>query len=310
MASVEINPKLKLFHNTRHASARHRKIDRAENSTSPWLAKFDWIIDTNLDWKRGMRTMNKVKTERASPPKTVFVKMNHLRYFINAVLPTIDSDFVLCLGNADKSIKRVLNREQRKKLLSEKKIIKIFSEEKDIDSGRICAVPIGMHPAPLINYHKDLSYLIKDINIEEKKDTVCGGWSPWGKTIFGTRRDRVNARKYMEENKDFCDFFSGLSHTGYWEKVKSHKFFLSPLGTTYDSFKTFEALALKTIPIIQKLGVWQEAYEDLPVVVIDDFSQINPKNLELWWKELSPQLNNLGEKLTTDYQWQKILNEI
>jgi hypothetical protein len=307
--SLEINPKLKLFHNTRHASGRHR-ISKNENSTSPWLAKFDWVIDTHLDWKRGMKTMSKIKTEQRSPPKTVFVKMNHLKYFMKNILPTIESEFVLCLGNADKSIKRVLRREARKQLLQEKKIIKIFSEEKDIDSDRICAVPIGIHPAPLINYHEDLKYLIKDINIDKKKDTVCGGWSPWGKTVFGTRRDRSNAQSYMEKNKDFCHFFGGLSHTGYWEVVKSHRFFLSPLGTTYDSFKTFEALALKTIPIIQKLGVWQEAYEDLPVVVIDNFSEINPQNLDLWWKELSPKLHNLHTKLSTEYQWKKILNEI
>ncbi len=308
--SFKINPKLKLFHNTRHASGRHSKISRNENSTSPWLEKFDWIIDTHLDWKRGMRTMSKIKTEQRSPPQTVFVKMNHLKHFINNILPTIESEFVLCLGNADKSIKRVLRRDQRKRLLNEKKIIKIFSEEKDIDSDRIRAVPIGIHPAPLINYYDDLKYLIKEINIDEKKDIVCGGWSPWGKTVFGTRRDRSNAQSYMEQNKDFCYFFGGLSHTGYWEVVKSHRFFLSPLGTTYDSFKTFEALALKTIPIIQKLGVWQEAYEDLPVVIIDDFSEINPTNLELWWKKLSPQLEGLHEKLTTEYQWKKILDEI
>lgn len=308
--SIEINPKLKLFHNTRHASARHRKLSKEENSTSPWLANFDWVIDTHLGWKRGMSTRKKIKTELRSPPRTVFVKMNHLKHFADYILPTIESNFVLCLGNADKSIKRVLNESQIKNLLDEKNIIKIFSEEKDIDSDRITAVPIGMHPAPLINYHDELKNLIKDINTEEKKDVVCGGWSPWPKTVFGTRTDRVDAQHYMKNNKDFCYFFGGVSHVKYWEVVKSHRFFLSPLGTTYDSFKTFEALALKTIPIIQKLGVWQEAYQDLPVVVIDHFSDINPKNLDYWWKELSPQLENLHKKLSTEYQWNKILNEI
>ena len=62
--SIEINPKLKLFHNTRHASARHRKLSKEENSTSPWLANFDWVIDTHLGWKRGMSTRKKIKTKK------------------------------------------------------------------------------------------------------------------------------------------------------------------------------------------------------------------------------------------------------
>ena len=75
---------------------------------------------------------------------------------------------------------------------------------------------------------------------------------------------------------------------------------------TYDSFKTFEALAVKTIPIIQRLGVWQKAHEDLPVVVIDDFSEINPENLDRWWNKLSPQLGDVMNKLKIDYWWNKV----
>ena len=64
---MEINEKLLLVHNTRHASPRHRRIGRDTNSTSPWISRFDLIIDTYLDWKPGMPSMKKVKTEKREP---------------------------------------------------------------------------------------------------------------------------------------------------------------------------------------------------------------------------------------------------
>jgi hypothetical protein len=303
---MEINEKLFLVHNTRHASGRHRGIGKDTNSTSPWISRFDLIIDTYLNWRPGMPPMKKVKTVQKEPPRTVFVKTNHLKYFIKEILPSLDSEFVLYLGNADKSIRSRLNPEEVDRFLNEDKITKIFSEQNDVDSEKVISMPEGMHPAPLLKYHDDLERISLAAEPSAKKNIVCGGWSPWGKTIFGTRTDRVDAEKYMKENKDFCYFFSGVSHVEFWQTVCDHRFFLSPLGTTYDSFKTFEALAVKTIPIIQRLGVWQKAHEDLPVVVIDDFSEINPENLDRWWNELSPQLESVMDKLKIDYWWNKV----
>lgn len=317
--NVDVNENLLLFHNTRHASPRHRELERKTDSTSPWLVRFDLIIDAPLDWKPGNPTigrlldripgqmfMPRIVTRRVHPPKTVFVKTNHLRFFIKSVLPEINHEFVLYVGNADKSIGRVLNLTEMCGLLADDRIVRIFTEQKDVDSRRIVAMPIGIHPAALICYGDQLRDLVKAVHTGNKKKTVAGAWSRWPRTVFGARRDRTLAEEYMKANREFCHFFHGVSHVDYWKILSEHRFFLSPLGLTYDSFKTFEALAVKTIPIIQRLGVWQEAYKDLPVVVIDDFWEITPANLDKWWEELSPLLPSVRERLRIDYWWDKV----
>eukprot|EP00796_Vickermania_ingenoplastis_P005782 gene5782-4133_t len=96
----------------------------------------------------------------------------------------------------------------------------------------------------------------------------------------------------------------------YYQTITEHSFVVSPPGNGYDCFRTWEALALGGIPIIQNPvvleGIMQqvggrgeldsgrevdtrallEPYRDLPVVYIDMVTEMNEENMLKWRREI------------------------
>ena len=58
-----------------------------------------------------------------------------------------------------------------------------------------------------------------------------------------------------------------------WEKHKSFMFELSPLGQGLDCHRTWEAMILRTIPIIRKSSI-HHLFDDMPVIQVDDWTQL------------------------------------
>ena len=91
---------------------------------------------------------------------------------------------------------------------------------------------------------------------------------------------------------------------------------LCPHGGGVDpSPKAFEALAVGTIPIVQRSDVY-DAYKYLPIAWVDDFSEesISEAKLRAWRDELAPRFDNpeeakrLAEQLTMRYWWGYAVN--
>lgn len=84
-------------------------------------------------------------------------------------------------------------------------------------------------------------------------------------------------------NNDFIT----IEHSGgfnyqekYYNNILSHYFILSPPGNGIDCHRTWEILYLKRIPIIKRIGRLEELYQDLPVLFINDYSEISDSFLE------------------------------
>jgi hypothetical protein len=71
-----------------------------------------------------------------------------------------------------------------------------------------------------------------------------------------------------QERKPFKQYLRELS--------KSY-FVISPEGNGIDCHKTWEALYLKSIPIVAK-SINAEFYKDYPIIIINDWSEFNPSN--------------------------------
>ena len=66
-----------------------------------------------------------------------------------------------------------------------------------------------------------------------------------------------------------------LPRTQLWNKMVEYAFVLSPKGVGMDCHRTWEALALGCIPIIC-IPEFKNIVEGLPVLVVNDWSEINP----------------------------------
>lgn len=103
----------------------------------------------------------------------------------------------------------------------------------------------------------------------------------------------------------------GISLTNYFTKIKEYKMIICPVGNGVDTHRLWEVLYSNVIPIIFRVGNYKiyELYEKLPIIILDEFEQLNNFDLlESHYKEALKRKCN-KELLTTDYWINLIKNE-
>jgi len=298
------DPLLDLFHNTRHASPRHGLIrDRVRwRLASPWLLRFDWILDAPL----AIPSTNPERlclTRRRAVPQTVFVKTGQVDVFMDHVLPHIWYPVLLYIGNGDLPLSR--SGAKLNDLLDHPMIHRVFCENKDLDVDEVTALPIGLHPADMLvdDSARDLRALSAEVQLEAKEGRVFGSWDRAGHAIDGGH-DRAAALRFLRENPELGHFAEPAAIGEHRRRLSRHRFALIPFGPSHDSPATFEALIVKTIPIL-RAGPHAEAYRGLPVAVVDAWEEIVPERLAAWWRELSPMFADMSF-VTPEFWWQRL----
>lgn len=91
--------------------------------------------------------------------------------------------------------------------------------------------------------------------------------------------DREDASLISQQEKLFDLLRERVSRSEYWKQMSKYRFVLSPLGAGLDCHRTYEALAVGSVPIVKKTSV-SVLFQDLPVIVIDDYKDINEEMLQ------------------------------
>jgi len=78
-----------------------------------------------------------------------------------------------------------------------------------------------------------------------------------------------------------------LTYQQYLDKIKQHMFVLSPRGNGLDCHRTWEVLMMRRVPILKKEGQLEKLYENMPVLFVDNWSDIDTMNLEEIFKSFS-----------------------
>ena len=84
-----------------------------------------------------------------------------------------------------------------------------------------------------------------------------------------------------------------------WKLQSQYQFVLSPHGAGLDCHRTWEALLLGCIPIVKKAKL-NDLFVDLPVIAVEDWSEINSAFLKKAAEEISSKNIN-REKLFMRY---------
>merc|ERR1712118_627215 len=88
------------------------------------------------------------------------------------------------------------------------------------------------------------------------------------------------------------------------QQTGQHKFVLSPPGVGYDAFRTWETLAMGSIPVVLELP-WmdQRVYDGFPVVRLPyNFSQITPQYLLQRLEEAQAPMEPISKLYLTHWQ--------
>lgn len=98
------------------------------------------------------------------------------------------------------------------------------------------------------------------------------------------------------------DEYRHLPYSQYYHELASSRFVLSPFGVETDSVRTWEALVLDCIPIVEHTFL-DPQYEGLPVVFVHDWEEITEEFLLSKYEELK---NKSTEKAYLKYWREKI----
>lgn len=124
-----------------------------------------------------------------------------------------------------------------------------------------------------------------------------------------------NPRTNQDEREPILDLFSeqpwvtympyGVDFEQTMKATRQHKFVFAPAGNGGCTHRMWEAIYLGVIPIVKR-NVHTEYFQDLPIVLVDNWGQINKEMLTDIWNEYSNREWNM-EKATLRY-WKRRIN--
>jgi len=119
--------------------------------------------------------------------------------------------------------------------------------------------------------------------------------------------DRYEAITKIPENLSFSEK-GEVDRTTSWNNQSKYSFVVSPFGNGYDCHRTWEAIILGCIPIVKTSGI-DSLYEDLPVLIVNDWNDITEKLLMSVITDFKKKHENNKfnyDKLTLNYWMTKI----
>jgi hypothetical protein len=249
---------------------------------------------------------------------TIYLVTNTIRFFVKNILPKIEHKFILVSGASTlTSPVESLNELEFNLLMSNKNLIKWCCQNNSIkDRPRILQIPLGLDYHTIYNNpnHKWKSANEGSLPIEQEKIllSIRENSRPFYErkrkifVNFSLCTDRFGQRKEClkipKRLLDIC--LDNMKRTKTWEISSKYAFILSPYGNGMDCHRTWEALVLGAIPII-KSKEFGKMFEDLPVLNVNNWSDINEKLLDDTIEKFKNKTFNYS-KLTLEYWKEKI----
>jgi hypothetical protein len=97
----------------------------------------------------------------------------------------------------------------------------------------------------------------------------------------------------------------------YIENLRNAKFILSPSGMGWDCYRTWEALCMGTIPVLEtyyrKDGLYR-SFDDLPVLWVDHYDNVTPSLLEASYPQILAKAKEYNFAKLTNQWWVDFIN--
>lgn len=198
----------------------------------------------------------------------IFVKTDYVPYFFSEIHPYIKDRYILLTHNSDYMVPGNYAH-----FLNDPKLFAWFGQNIDRMHPKLHAIPIG-----LANHYWPHGKIEIIKTLQEQAMII-------DKTIFlyinynaNTSPERVNKAlerltqmscAYVPMRKPFAEYAHDLAKA---------VFVVSPPGNGYDCHRTWESLYLGANPIVKKTSI-ASLYDDLPVMIVDDWGEITEQQL-------------------------------
>lgn len=229
---------------------------------------------------------------------TIFLDLGYADYFFKNIHPRIKNKYILVTSSSDNLAPgkyiEYLNEPQLYRwcgincsAIHDKFLpIALGFQRKRYDNGNIAILDIyGKQPWKLYTNKEKLLYM--------------------NFTIPANPVIRSAVQKHFE-SIGLSSMASLKPFEEYLAEMSLYKFVVCPIGLGLDCCKTWEALLVGCIPIVQSTNL-DVLYKDLPVVIVDDWLEVTKEFLEKKYEEMMKK-QYTREKLFADY-WLNIIRE-
>ncbi len=227
----------------------------------------------------------------------VFVKIDFTQSFFEKMHPLIMRPYTLITHNGDRAVDENLAKS------IDSKIIRWYAQNVSVDNPKILPIPIGLENLDYYN-HGVISRIKKIQQTEHiKKDAILFGF-----TLDTNPNERSAALSSLLKTKTAEQIKKRLTAKQYCKKLTEYKFVASPQGNGIDCHRTWEAMYLKTVPIVKNSYLTRFFYTiGLPLYLVEDWEEVcslDEKKLAEIYKKLFPRFS--CKALYFDY-WQDII---
>jgi len=247
-------------------------------------------------------------------PISIYVCTDALPEFAKSVLPNIHRAFTLVSGDSDMPVNAATLGDAINLIANHVQLQKWFAQNKDCEHAKIHALPIGLdlHSKwiePTIWGGGMILPALQELELR----TILANAQLWAEREPMAYCDWVMAleRGDRQECKDRIDASicvypqESIARSQAWARQANYAFVISPAGAGTDCHRTWEALALGCVPIVKRSGI-TALFEELPVIVVNDWSEVTRTLLETKHQEMQHQTFDFS-KLFMSY-WKNQIN--
>jgi hypothetical protein len=257
----------------------------------------------------------------------VWVRATSLPQFREQVLPHIRARIALVTGDEDWAIPSRFDAADE--ILTNENVVCWFAQNADgTDStGKVVPIPIGIDFHTIANRRKwghwQATPRQQEAELERLRATMLRNtdrlvrahadfhFNKGNDLLSPGSREAVHASLSAIPGVDFQS--RKLPRSDLWREKMRYAFAVSPHGHGLDCHRTWETLALCSIPIVKRSSL-DPLYEGLPVVIVDDWCEITTQALHRWHEEHRLRFDSaeVQERLTNRYwiaRMRRILGE-
>ena len=199
--------------------------------------------------------------------QVVFVKSDYIGPFFTQVMPKIYRSIRIITHNSAIGI-----GSEYKEFLSDPRIISWHAQNANFSHPKLFSVPLGLANQRWV--HGDLD-VVEEVSREDIDRTNL----VYMNFDLGTNRERRTAVHDMFHDKDYVLETPSKSFADYLRDLRSSKYVLSPPGRGVDCHRVWESILMGAIPIVERSHN-MSFYEDMPIVLVDDWDTITKEWLE------------------------------
>lgn len=209
---------------------------------------------------------------------TVYLHFDILRAFIKQVHPHITTKYVIVCGSTDLEFPRDF-QDIFFEIEYSDKILNFWCQNCTVETRKIKNIPIGLDYHCMSFNTEWTSYgekNLKPIVQEQKTKEVISTLKPLedckvlavtnfhlAKNYPKREKVRMPAHERLRENDNIV-WLEKMNRYDYYKSCDDYFFMLSPSGNGLDTHRTWEALILNRIPIVNDTGLL--VYDDLPII--------------------------------------------